>query len=92
MGRPPRQTRPEDHHPALANPASFVFLQPMSVLEVKQAITKMSRQERREIQLYLIKLRHSTPAWKRATAKRIRDMQAGKFTTIEELEARIARG
>jgi hypothetical protein len=64
----------------------------MSVLEVKQAISQMSKQERREVQLYLIKLRHSTPAWKRATAKRIREMQAGKLTTIEQLEARIARG
>ena len=64
----------------------------MSVLEVKQAISKMSKPERREIQLYLIKLRHSTPAWKRATAKTIREMQAGKFATIEQLEARIARG
>lgn len=64
----------------------------MSVLEVKQAISKMSKQERQQVQLYLIKLRHSTPAWKRATAKTIRDMQAGKFTTLEQMEARIARG
>ena len=64
----------------------------MSVLEVKQAISKMSKLERREVQLYLIKLRHGTPAWKRATAKRIRDMQAGKITSAEQLEARIARG
>jgi len=27
-----------------------------------------------------------------AAAKRIRDRKAGKFTTVEELEARIARG
>lgn len=64
----------------------------MSVLEVKQAISKMSKQERREIQLYLIKLRHQSPAWKKATAKAILEMQAGKFTAIEQLEARIARG
>ena len=64
----------------------------MSVLEVKQAISKMSKQERREIQAYLIRLRHSTPEWKRATAKRLQEMKAGKFTTAEELEARIARG
>lgn len=64
----------------------------MSVLEVKQAISKMSKLERREVQLFLIKLRHGTPAWKRATAKRIREMQAGKFTSAEQLEARIARG
>lgn len=64
----------------------------MSVLEVKQAISKMSKLERREVQLYLIKLRHGTPAWQRATARRIREMQAGKFTSAEQLEARIARG
>jgi hypothetical protein len=62
------------------------------VLKVKQAISRMSKQERREIQAYLIRLRHSTPEWKRATAKRIREMKAGKFITVEELEARIARG
>lgn len=28
-------------------------------------------------------------AWKRATAKKIREMQAGKFTTLEQLEARL---
>ena len=64
----------------------------MSVLEVKQALSKMSKRERREIQAYLIRLRHSTPEWKRTTAKRIQEMKTGKFTTAEELEARIARG
>jgi len=64
----------------------------MSVLEVKQAISKMSKQERREIQAYLIRLRHGTPEWKRATAKRIKDVKAGKFTSAEQLDARVARG
>ena len=64
----------------------------MSVLEVKQAISKMSKPVRKDIQLYLIKPRHGTPAWKRTTARRIRDMRAGKFTTVADLEARIARG
>lgn len=41
---------------------------------------------------YLIRLKHGTPAWKRATAKRLRDRQAGKFTWIEALEARLAKG
>ncbi len=39
----------------------------------------------------MIWLKHGTPAWKRATAKKIREMKAGKFTTIEELEARVVR-
>ncbi len=36
-------------------------------------------------------LRHSTPEWKRSTARKIRAVQAGRFVTAEELEARIAR-
>ncbi len=49
----------------------------------------MSQRERREIQLYLLRLKRETPAWKRATARKIREMQAGKFVPIEQLEARL---
>ncbi|MEO6625090.1 MAG: hypothetical protein ABIN37_09705 [Burkholderiaceae bacterium] len=63
----------------------------MSILELKQQVSRLSQRDRQELQLYLIRLKHETPAWKRATAKRIREMQAGKFTTIEELRARIAK-
>ncbi|MBI2812950.1 MAG: hypothetical protein HYX71_01540 [Opitutae bacterium] len=64
----------------------------MSLLELKQKVARLSQRGRRDLQLDLIKPRHSTPAWRRATAKTIREMQAGKFTTIEQSEARIARG
>lgn len=61
----------------------------MSILRVKQTLSRMSQRERQEIQLYLLRLKRETPTWKRATAKRIREMQAGKFTTLEQLEARL---
>jgi hypothetical protein len=63
----------------------------MSVLELKQRISRLSPRQRKEIQIYLLRLKRDTPAWKRATAKRIRDMQAGKQVSIEELEARMRR-
>jgi len=63
----------------------------MSVLELKQKISRLSPRQRKEIQIYLLRLKRDTPAWKRATAKRIRDMQAGKQASIEELEARMRR-
>jgi len=63
----------------------------MSILELKQEISRLSKRERQEIQLYLLRLKRETPAWKRATAKKIREMQSGKFATIEELKARISR-
>jgi len=61
----------------------------MSILQVKQTLSRMSQRERQEVQLYLLRLKRDTPSWKRATAKKIRDMQAGRFTTIEELEKQI---
>ena len=56
---------------------------------MKQTLSRMSQRERREIQLYLLRLKRETPAWKRATARKIREMQAGKFVPIEQLEARL---
>lgn len=61
----------------------------MSILQVKQTLSRMTQRERQEVQLYLLRLKRDTPAWKRATAKKIREMQAGRFTTIEQLEARL---
>jgi hypothetical protein len=59
----------------------------VSLLELKQKVARLSQRDRRELQLYLIKLKHQTPAWRKATAKTIRAMKAGKYTPIEELEA-----
>ena len=59
---------------------------------MKQAASRLSKRERQELQAYLIRLRHNTPEWKRATAAKIRSMRAGKRVSAEQLEARIARG
>jgi hypothetical protein len=64
----------------------------MSLLELKQAVSRLNKHERRELQAYLIRLRHNTPEWKRAAAKRIGAMQAGRRVTAEDLEARMGRG
>jgi hypothetical protein len=64
----------------------------MSLLELKQEVSRLNRRERQELQAYLIRLRHNTPEWKKATAKRIKAMQAGRRVTAEELEVRVSRG
>lgn len=64
----------------------------MGLLEVKQAVSLLNRRERRELSLYLLRLRQKTPEWKRATAKRIKAMQSGRGVTLEQLEARLIRG
>ncbi len=63
----------------------------MSLLELKEAAARLSRREREELHAFLIQLRHDTPAWKRKTARTIREMQNGKRVSAEAIRARIAR-
>ena len=61
----------------------------MSIAEVKERIAKMSPGQRREIQLYLLQLRSETPAWKKETARRNRELVAGKGISLTEARKRL---
>lgn len=63
----------------------------MTLLAIKHQMNQLKPRDLKELQTYLVRLRHSTPEWKRATARKIRAVQAGRFVTAEALEARIAR-
>jgi hypothetical protein len=63
----------------------------MTLLAIKHQMKQLKPRELKELHSYLIRLRHSTSEWKRATAKKIRAVQAGHFVTAEALEERIAR-
>ena len=63
----------------------------MTLLAIKHQMKQLKARELRELNLYLIRLRHSTPEWRRATARKIRAVQAGRYVTAEALEERIAR-
>lgn len=58
----------------------------MSVLELKQELSRMSKRDRQELHAYLIRLKHETPEWKNATAKRVAEMKSGRVVTAAELE------
>lgn len=62
---------------------------PMTMLELKQQVSRLSARERRELNAYMIRLRHESPQWKRDAAKRMAAMDAGKKVTAEELDRRI---
>ncbi len=62
----------------------------MSLLELKQEISRLSLRERRELNAYMIRLRHERPEWRRMISKRMREMDAGKKVSLEELERRLA--
>ena len=54
----------------------------MSVLELKQELSRMSKRERQELHAYLIRLKHETPEWKKAAARRVAEMQKGRVVTM----------
>lgn len=62
----------------------------MSVRELKQAVSQLKKSERQELFAYLVRLKHETPEWRRATAKRLGEMRRGKVVSAEALAARVA--
>ncbi|MBE7537335.1 MAG: hypothetical protein HS122_02840 [Opitutaceae bacterium] len=62
----------------------------MTLLQLKQEISRLSLRERRELNAYMIRLRHERPEWKKMATRRMRDMDAGKKVSIAELERRVA--
>jgi hypothetical protein len=62
----------------------------MTMLELKQEVSRLSIRERRELNASMIRLRHERPEWKRMISKRMRDMDAGKKVSVEDLKRRLA--
>jgi len=61
----------------------------MSVLELKQELSRMSKRDRQELHAYLIRLKHETPEWKKTVARRVTEMKRGRVVSTAELQARI---
>ena len=61
----------------------------MTLLQLKQEFSRLSLRERRELTAYMLRLRHERPEWRRAASKRMREMDAGRKVTVDELEARL---
>jgi uncharacterized membrane protein len=63
----------------------------MSILELKEAASKLSQREREELYAFLVQLRHESPEWKKKAAQTRREMMAGKRVSLKAIRARIAR-
>lgn len=50
----------------------------------------MNKRDRQELYAYLVRLKHETPEWKKAAAKRVGEMEKGRFITTAGLKARLA--
>ena len=68
----------------------MAILPSMTLLQLKQEISRLSLRERRELNAYMIRLRHERPEWKKLVSRRMRDMDAGKKVSMEEVERRLA--
>jgi len=64
----------------------------MTVLEIKNQISSLKPREINELHAYLARLRHTTPEWKKSTARKIRAVLAGQFIAEEQMEEHLARG
>ena len=76
--------------PAPHRRIKFIRLLP-PLLQLKQEISRLSLRERRELNAYLIRLRHERPEWKRMISRRMRAMDAGRKLSLDELELRPSR-
>jgi len=62
------------------------------MLELKQQVSRLSARERRELNAYLIRLRHERPEWRRMISKRMRDMDQGKKVSVAQLRQQLGHG
>lgn len=60
-----------------------------ALLDLKQRLASLREGERRELSAYLIRLGQDAPAWKRETARRLRQMAAGKKVSTAALRRQL---
>ena len=87
----PQRLRLEHHH--LNAPLDETKIRSMfpivSLLELKQQVTRLSPAERRELNAYLVRLRNESDEGRQALAAKMDDMEAGKKVTMDDLQSRI---
>jgi hypothetical protein len=62
-----------------------------AMLELKQRVSRLTKSERRELNAYMIRLRHETPEWRKTVSRRMRAMDAGRKVSSVELRRHLAR-
>jgi hypothetical protein len=63
----------------------------MTMLELKQQVSRLSEAERRELNAFMIRLRHEKPSWRRMISRRMKAMDEGKKITVPQLRKQLAR-
>jgi hypothetical protein len=61
----------------------------MSLLALKQQITRLSPSERRELNVYMVRLRNESEEWQETLQDRMHEMDQGQKVTQQELAQRL---
>lgn len=58
-------------------------------LDLKQRATTLSESERRQLSAFLLRLGQDRPEWKRESARRMKEMAAGKKISVADLRKKL---
>jgi len=64
----------------------------LELLSLKQELSKLSGNERKEISAYLLRLDQETEEWKSKAAQTINAMASGKKVSLEDLKEQLGHG
>jgi hypothetical protein len=64
----------------------------LELLSLKQKLSKLSGNERKEISAYLLRLDQETEEWKSKAAQTINAMASGKKVSLEDLKEQLGHG
>ena len=76
----------------LGKHSDFLFMTATAFLDLKQRASKLSEPERRQFSAFLIRLGQERPAWKKETAGRLAEMEAGRKVSVAELRKQLGPG
>ena len=61
----------------------------IELLSLKQTITKLSEEERREVSAFIQRLGQESEKWVEETTKRLDEMEAGDKISVEDLRTQL---
>jgi len=64
----------------------------IDLLSLKQSLTKLSEDERRDVSAFLIRLGQDSDSWRQETARRLNAMDSGDKTSVDELRQQLGHG
>ena len=75
----------------VAHGSTVPLMTARAMLDLKQRLSKLSEADRRIAAAYLLRLKHESPAGRRATTRTMKAMDAGKKVRLRDLARQLGR-